>query len=556
MSTNEINTEVLEVNNRKKFSDFEIPDFLVSSLESGGIVHPSPVQEKSLEFSLAGRDILASAQTGTGKTIAFLLPIIIRMLENPDSNALILAPTRELAVQVKEAAFKLLPKGSSIKTIALIGGEPITKQFFQLKGFEEGAVRPKKPEAGGRFQRRGGRDNFERPTGGNGVHKNVIFVGTPGRVKDHLDRGNFSLKAAHFLVLDETDRMLDLGFKDTLEEIFAFLPSERQTMMFSATMPSKIVSMSKDYLKNPIRVDIEKKAENAPKIKQEVVKYSYSQKFKILAKLLKENLKSAGENQKQETAIIFVKTKMGSEELSAKLESEDFAVRAIHGDLKQKDRDFVIRAFKEGKISIMVATDVAARGLHVPHIKYVINYDLPQCKEDYIHRIGRTGRAGEEGNAISFVNEDDRREMSVAVSYMKTNDSLDDEDADVKSFRSDYAGKKKRFGGGFSGGSGGGFRGGSSGGGGFGGGERRGGSSGGFGGGERRGGSSGGFGGGERREYGSNDRFGEKSGHSERKDFGGRGDRPDRGSFDKRSGDRRGGSSGGFGGNKRDNYDN
>lgn len=444
MSNSEIlqDEPLLEVSTATKFSDFDIPDFLVKSLERASIMHPSPVQERSLPFSLKGQDILASAQTGTGKTLAFLLPIVTRMLSSPESNALILAPTRELAVQVKDAAFKLLPKGSEIKTIALIGGDSITKQFFQLKGFEEGAIRPKRQE--GRFVK-GSRNNFEKPAGGNGIHKNLIIVGTPGRIKDHVNRGNIKLDKVDFLVLDETDRMLDLGFKDTIEEIFEHLPQEKQTFMFSATMPMKIVSMSKNYLTNPVRIDIEKKAENAPKIKQELLKYSYSNKLNVLVKFLNEN---------DGTAIVFVKTKMGAEELSAKLESEGTKVMAIHGDLKQRERDFVIRSFKANDIRIMVATDVAARGLHISHIQFVINYDLPQSKEDYIHRIGRTGRAGSEGNAISLVNEDDKREIRVATSYMRTNDNIDDEDEDVKSFGRDYARKKRSFTSAFGGGGG------------------------------------------------------------------------------------------------------
>lgn len=427
---------LLQTDTSKKFSDFDIPNFLVQSLEKSGIINPSPVQEKSLPFSLVGQDILASAQTGTGKTIAFLLPVITRMLENPESNCLIMAPTRELAVQIRDSAIKLIPRDHKIRTVVLIGGDSITKQFFALKGLEEGAIMPKRSD--NKF-RRGRNAVMEKPKGGNGIHKNILFIGTPGRIKDHIDRGNFKLDGANFVVLDETDRMLDLGFKETLEEIFGNLPSERQTLMFSATMPTNIISLSKKYLVNPARIDIEKKPENAPKINQQILKYSYSAKFNVLLKFLKE---------KNDTSIIFVKTKMGAEELSSKLEAEGFEVRAIHGDLKQRERDFVIKSFKSGKIKVMVATDVAARGLHIPSIMYVINYDLPQTKEDYIHRIGRTGRAGEEGNAITFVNEDDRREIKVAQSYMRTNEDLDDVDEDVRSFGRDYA-AKRRNGGGF-----------------------------------------------------------------------------------------------------------
>jgi ATP-dependent RNA helicase DeaD len=429
MSIQEENQLIISTSTEVKFSDFQIPEFLVHSLQKSGITNPSPVQEKSIPLALEGKDILASAQTGTGKTIAFLLPIITRMIEDEESNAIVLAPTRELAVQVKESAFKLIPRESKMKTIALIGGDSISRQIANLKGLEEGAIMPKKPQGRG-FMRRG---HTPMPTGGNGIHKNVIFVGTPGRIKDLIDRGVLKLDKAKFLVLDETDRMLDLGFKDVLDEIFSYLPTEKQTLMFSATMPTKIISLSREYLKNPARIDIEKKVENQPKINQEIIKYSYSQKFSKLVKFL---------NEKEGTAIIFTKTKMGAEELSSKLEAEGFFSRAIHGDLKQREREFVIKSLKLGKIRIMVATDVAARGLHISHIQFVINYDLPGTKEDYIHRIGRTGRAGAEGNAVSFVNEDDFREMKVAKAYMRTEE--DEENEDVKAFSRDYTARKKR----------------------------------------------------------------------------------------------------------------
>jgi superfamily II DNA/RNA helicase len=489
-----VENELLITNTETKFSDFQIPEFLVSSLEKGGITNPSPVQEKAIPLALEGRDILASAQTGTGKTIAFLLPIITRMLESPESNALILAPTRELAVQVREAAFKLLPRESTIKSISLIGGDSIMRQITQLKGLEEGAVMPKKPQGRG-FMRRG---NPPMPTGGNGIHKNVIFVGTPGRVKDLIDRGAIKLEKAHFLVLDETDRMLDLGFKEALEEIFTFLPKQRQTLMFSATMPGKIISLSREFLTNPARVDIEKRTENQPKINQEIIKYSYSQKFSKLAKLLTE---------KEGTAIIFTKTKMGTEDLAAKLQAEGIEAMPIHGDLKQREREFVIKSLKADKIRLMVATDVAARGLHINNIQMVINYDLPGTKEDYIHRIGRTGRAGAEGNAISFVNEDDFREAKVAKAYMRTEDDEDNED--VKSFSRDYTSRRKPSGGRSGGGSGG-FRGRSN-----------------YSGGGFSGNSGGNFnsGGGERRSYADRPKFND--------------DRPRRESTDRREGGER-----------------
>lgn len=442
--------EIIQTSTSVKFMDFDLPDFLTGNLEKGNIIHPSPVQEKSLPHSLEGKDILASAQTGTGKTLAFLLPIITRMMQNSESNCLIMAPTRELAMQVNEAAFRLLNKDIGIKTISLIGGEPIKKQIFQLKSLEEGAVRnERKNDRRGkdsRFVRNQRFTSYAMPTGGNGIHKSLIIVGTPGRIKDHLLNGNIKLDKAHFLVLDETDRMLELGFKDDIEEIIGYMPpkEERQTLMFSATIPKNIAELSKKYLNDPVRVDIEKKPENAPKITQEIIKYVYSRKLNLLTEFLNAN---------EGSAIIFVKTKMGAEDLAAKLANEGLLARAIHGDLKQKEREFVIKSMKGEKIRIMVATDVAARGIHIPHIRYVINYDLPQCKEDYIHRIGRTGRAGEEGRAITFVNQDDRAEGAMANIYMAVNDSLDNKSEAAKTFARNYsAGKRSRgYNGGFRG---------------------------------------------------------------------------------------------------------
>lgn len=340
------------------FSSFHLPEDLLKSLTRLGFTEPTPIQKQAIPVALKGQDILGSAQTGTGKTGAFVIPIITKMMNSSYGAALILTPTRELAVQVAKVVHDLLPYRSGIKTATLIGGEPIGKQFRQLK---------------------------DDPR---------IVIGTPGRVNDHLQRKTLKLRHTNFLVLDETDRMLDMGFGVQLEAIAQFLPKERQTMMFSATMPHNIMKLSEKYLKNPERIAIGAAHKVALNIKEEVLHLKASMKYDQLIKEL---------DQRQGSVIVFVKTKRAADTLADQLCDDNHNADAIHGDLKQRQRDKVIRAFRNKAYRVMVATDVAARGLDIPHIEHVINFDLPQCPEDYIHRIGRTARAGAQGSAMSFV---------------------------------------------------------------------------------------------------------------------------------------------------------
>lgn len=363
MSLNGENTTVNDIQTsntaQTTFDTLGVSAHLVAALQKLNITAATPIQTQTIPLLLEGKDILASAQTGTGKTIAYLLPILQGLLEsNDDSTALILVPTRELAVQVKDSILDVLGRGSSIFTAVLIGGEPMARQFAQLK---------------------------RRPR---------IVVATPGRLNDHLQRGSVKLNTARYLVLDETDRMLDMGFADQLEAIVDCLPKKRQTMMFSATMPGNMMKLAGKYLNEPQRIAVGIENQAVAKIKQDMVRTSQGNKLPLLLKEL---------DQREGSVIIFVKTKMGAEQLAGQLRNENHSVDAIHGDLKQNHRTKVIQAFRNRKSRIMVATDVAARGLDVPHIQHVINYDLPQCPEDYVHRIGRTGRAGAEGNALCFV---------------------------------------------------------------------------------------------------------------------------------------------------------
>jgi superfamily II DNA/RNA helicase len=323
---------------------------------------PTPIQEQIIPHALKGLDVLGSAQTGTGKTGAYGIPLVSLLMNDNFSSAIVLTPTRELAQQVLAMLKQLLGTKSNVKPILLIGGDSMFKQLTQLKG---------KPR---------------------------LIVGTPGRVNDHLLRGSLKLNTAKFLVLDEIDRMLDMGFSIQIQKIVKFLPIKHQTLMFSATMTPTIEKMAENYLKDSIRVSVGSTNKPIERIKQEVIRTTESEKFKILTEQLD---KQSG------SFVVFVKTKSNTEKLAKKLCLNGHSADAIHGDLRQRIREKVIASFRSQKNRILVATDVAARGLDIPHIECVFNYDMPQCPEDYIHRIGRTGRAGAEGIAVSLVTAED-----------------------------------------------------------------------------------------------------------------------------------------------------
>ncbi len=340
------------------FTSFGLSKTLEKSILNMGFISPTTVQEKSIPLALEGRDILGSAQTGTGKTGAFAIPLIQKLMRDEISTALVLTPTRELAKQVLSVIEGLLFGQNAINISCLIGGEQITKQLKQLK---------------------------RRPR---------IIVGTPGRINDHLIRKSLKLDRAKFIVLDETDRMLDMGFGVQIDGILKYIPKERQTLMFSATLPEQIIKLSKKYLTNPERVSIGKTNVIAQNINNEIIRIKKEDKYELLLEQL--------ENRKG-TILIFVKTKHGTVKMAKNLSYDHFASEPLNGNLRQNKRDTVMRKFREKKFRIMVATDIAARGLDVPHIEHVINYDLPQLAEDYIHRLGRTGRANSIGSAVTFV---------------------------------------------------------------------------------------------------------------------------------------------------------
>ncbi len=342
----------------ENFNSFGLPAELSASLQRIQFSTPTPIQARAIPLALAGKDVLGSAQTGTGKTAAFSIPLVAKLLANPRACAMVLTPTRELAMQVIGVIRQLLGNKSPIKTALLIGGEPMPKQMQQLR------FRPR------------------------------IIVGTPGRINDHLTRGNLMLHTTDLLVLDETDRMLDMGFGIQIDQIVKYLPEQRQTLMFSATLPPAIIKISEKYLKNPERIAVGSTVAPVSRVQQEMIKTTEAEKYGHLLKQLES---------REGSIIVFVKTKYGAERLADKLCTQNHSADAIHGDLQQRKRERVISAFRNKRHRIMVATDIAARGLDIPHIEHVINYDLPQCPEDYIHRIGRTARAGAEGAAVSFV---------------------------------------------------------------------------------------------------------------------------------------------------------
>ncbi len=349
------------------FKDFALSNALQESLSMMNFTEPTPIQAMAIPLALEGRDILGSAQTGTGKTAAFCVPMIDYLMKNTNAHALVMLPTRELAMQVHDVARKMIglsakgPQG--IKTALLIGGEPIGKQYVQLD---------------------------RRPR---------LIVGTPGRINDHL-RGNPDLvDRVSFVVLDEADRMLDMGFSGQIDSILSETALERQTLMFSATFPDSIIKFSRQYLNNPERVSVGSQSKPGENIIQENLNIAQEKKY--------DELKAQIEK-REGSIIVFARTQHSADKIAGKLIKDGYTADALHGGLRQRQREKVTAAFRKSDVRVLVATDVAARGLDVPHIEHVINHDLPQVAEDYIHRIGRTARAGNKGHAVSFISPGER----------------------------------------------------------------------------------------------------------------------------------------------------
>ena len=342
------------------FSEFELKPALQKSLDEVGYETPTPIQEQTIPLMLEKKDVLGQAQTGTGKTAAFAMPLLSNLnLRQKDPQVLVLAPTRELAIQVAEAFKKYASHMKSFHVLPIYGGQEYSGQIRGLK---------------------------------RGSH---VVVGTPGRVMDHMRRGTLKLDKLSTLVLDEADEMLRMGFIDDVEWILEQTPKERQIALFSATMPHQIRRIATRYLKDPVQIIIKDKTTTAPTIRQRFWPVSGMHKLDALTRIL--------EAEPFEAMLIFVRTKTATVELSAKLEARGYASTPLNGDIKQNQRERSIESLKSGKLDILVATDVAARGLDVERITHVINYDIPHDTEGYVHRIGRTGRAGRQGDAILFV---------------------------------------------------------------------------------------------------------------------------------------------------------
>jgi len=342
------------------FSQLGLADALLASLADVGYETPSPIQAATIPPLLAGNDVLGQAQTGTGKTAAFALPILSRLdLSRSKPQALVLAPTRELAIQVAEAFQRYARNLPGFHVLPIYGGQSYGPQLSGLK---------------------------------RGVH---VVVGTPGRVIDHLERGSLDLSQLTTLVLDEADEMLRMGFIDDVETVLKKTPPKRQIALFSATMPAQIKRIAQTYLRNPVEIAIKSKTTTASNIRQRYWYVSGMQKLDALTRILEVEPFAA--------MLVFMRTKQATEELAQKLQARGFSAAAINGDVVQAVRERTIQQLKDGQIDILVATDVAARGLDVERISHVLNYDIPTDTEAYVHRIGRTGRAGRSGEAILFV---------------------------------------------------------------------------------------------------------------------------------------------------------
>ena len=342
------------------FNDFNIKDEIKRAIKDMGFEEPSLIQKKAIPEGLKGRDLIGQAQTGTGKTVAFAVPALNKIwIEDKSPQVLVLTPTRELAIQVAGEFGKLSQYMKKLRILPVYGGQPIGRQTRFLK---------------------------------KGVH---VVIGTPGRVIDHINRGNLDVSAIETLVLDEADEMLDMGFIDDIEKIIKRTPKNRQTLLFSATISKDIKRIANKYQNNPEHIKIKPTKFTVPKINQYYFEDPRNKKISVLCNIL--DLYDIN------LALVFCNTKKQVDFLKRKMKSRGYSVGAIHGDMKQTKRDRVMDKFRKGKIDLLIATDVAARGIDVPNVEVVFNYDVPSSDEFYVHRIGRTGRAGKVGYAFTFV---------------------------------------------------------------------------------------------------------------------------------------------------------
>lgn len=355
--------QVVPITNTNNFELFALPLTAMRALQALNFKNPTPIQEQAIPPSLFGQDVIGIAQTGTGKTAAFCLPIFAKFEKDPAARALVLAPTRELALQIDQFWRKLTQFRTEHRSALLIGGASMGEQVRALR------MRPR------------------------------LIIATPGRLLDHIRRRSVDVSKTSMLVMDEADRMLDMGFSPQIKEIARYLPKARQTLLFTATWDSRTDQLSKQYLNKPFLTSVTPASQAAPLIEQKVVQTSSNRKNETLLDEI---------NVREGSVLVFVRTKHRTDRVTKYLASYGLEVNRLHGGRTQAQRNSALSAFRNGRVRVLVATDIAARGIDVAKIAHVINYDLPQVAEDYIHRIGRTGRAGQPGNAVSLVTPEDR----------------------------------------------------------------------------------------------------------------------------------------------------
>jgi ATP-dependent RNA helicase RhlE len=390
-----------------QFFELVTSPVLRKNLAAQAFVTPTPIQAQAIPPATLGSDVVATAQTGTGKTLAFTLPILSTLTSKPLASgpqALILSPTRELALQIHQT-FQLLTPGTGIRSAVVVGG---MSEAGQLKSLRQGAH---------------------------------VIIATPGRLCDFLDRKLVNLAGIRIVVLDEADRMLDMGFLPAVESILRLTPATRQTLFFSATMEASVARLINKYLQNPVRITVGSISKPAERIDMHVYEVEQDRKLALLNYLLVEN---------EGSFLVFARTKRGAERLAKKLQTTGVKSTAIHGDRSQNQRNMALRGFQDGQYRVLVATDVAARGIHVDDIGHVVNYDLPQQPEDFIHRVGRTGRAGARGVASTFATRGERsdirnieRMLKVSLTVKETPDGLKAEERGPRVIEMPVA---KRFG--------------------------------------------------------------------------------------------------------------
>ena len=375
-------TTALLVEPQSGFHTLSLAAPILAALDRANYFEPTPIQAAFIPPALAGRDVIGQAQTGTGKTAAFLLPFLNawRDKNEPGPQALVLAPTRELVVQVSEEARKLVPS-RHCRAVPIYGGQPFREQLAEMrKGY-------------------------------------AIAVGTPGRLLDHLARGTLLLDRVHYVVLDEADRMLDIGFRPDIEKILRRCPHQRQTMLLSATLPPPVLRLAQRYMTHPLNINLSPERLTVENIHQSFITVDEDRKFDLLLRVI--------DREQPRQCIIFCQRKRWADDLYQRLRHERRRVAAMHGDLPQPKRNQIMQGFRDGKITFLVATDVVGRGIDVTNISHIINYDLPEDPENYVHRIGRTGRMGANGVAIAFVTPDQGDLLTAIESF--SNKQLDED---------------------------------------------------------------------------------------------------------------------------------